>query len=208
MAYMKQIARLVATLGIVACSTAMSVGGQDGWISLFDGKTLNGWRVSENPATFRVENGEIVVHGPRAHLFYDGPVRNHEFRDFELKADVLTKPGANSGIFIRTTYQPTNFPSKGYEVQVNNSQSDWRRTGSLYAVRDVREGLPDDQWFTIHTIVRGRRIQIMVNGKQTVDFTEADSVPTRLTGYTIALQGHDPGSEVHYKNIMIKPLDP
>jgi hypothetical protein len=204
---MRTIARLVTTLGIAACSTAMSVGGQDGWIPLFDGKTLNGWRASENPSTFRVENGEIIVHGPRAHLFYDGPVRNHEFRDFELKADVMTKPGANSGIFIRTEFQPSNWPSKGYEVQVNNSQSDWRRTGSLYAVRDVREGVKDDEWFTMHTIVRGRRVRIMVNGKQTVDYTEPDSVPTRLTGTTIALQGHDPASEVHYRNIMIKPLE-
>src|SRR5215207_9703096 len=140
MAHMRRSAWLVAaTIAIVACSTGMRASQPDGWIPLFDGKTLNGWRASENPATFRVENGEIVVHGPRAHLFYDGPVRNHEFTDFELKADVLTKPGANSGIFIRTTFQPTGFPSKGYEVQVNNSQSDWRRTGSLYAVRDVRE---------------------------------------------------------------------
>jgi len=209
MAHMKTTVRLVAmTLGILACSTGMSPGSQDGWISLFDGKTLTGWRASENPATFRVENGEIVVHGPRAHLFYDGPVRNHEFKDFELKADVMTKPGANSGIFIRTTFQPTDWPSKGYEVQVNNSQSDWRRTGSLYAVRDVREAGKDNEWFTMHTIVRGRRVQIMVNGKQTVDYTEPDSLPTRLTGSTIALQGHDPGSEVHYRNIMIRPLDP
>jgi hypothetical protein len=208
MAHMKSFARLLTlTIGLVACSSAMSATGQDGWIPLFDGKTLNGWRASENPATFRVENGEIVVHGPRAHLFYDGPVRNHEFRDFELKADVLTKPGANSGIFIRTEFVNSNWPTQGYEVQVNNSQSDWRRTGSLYAVRDVREGLPDNQWFTIHTIVRGRRVQIMVNGKQTVDYTEPDSMRTRLTGTKIALQGHDPDSEVHYRNVLIKPLD-
>src|SRR5438105_15748534 len=113
MTRMKTIARLAAaTLAILACSTATSARRpSDGWIPLFDGRTLAGWRASENPATFRVENGEIVVHGPRAHLFYDGPVMNHTFTDFELTADVLTKPGANSGIFIRTTFQPTGFPS-------------------------------------------------------------------------------------------------
>jgi hypothetical protein len=206
---MKLIVRLTAIpLLVAACSSGMHAGQSDGWVSLFDGKTLNGWRASENPSTFSVQNGEIVVHGPRAHLFYDGPVMNHEFRDFELKADVMTKPGANSGIFIRTAFQPTDWPSKGYEVQVNNSQSDWRRTGSLYAVRDVREAGKDNEWFTMRTLVRGRRVQIFVNDRQTVDYTEPDTSATRLTGSTIALQGHDPGSEVHYRNIMIRPLTP
>jgi hypothetical protein len=206
---MKTMARLAAmALGIAACSTGRSASGPDGWISLFDGRTLSGWRASENPATFRVENGEIVVHGPRAHLFYDGPVMNHAFRDFELTADVMTRPGANSGIFIRTAFQPNDWPSQGYEVQVNNSQSDWRRTGSLYAVQDVREAGRDNEWFTIHTIVRGRRVQVMVDGRQVVDYTEPAGSATRLTGGTIALQGHDPGSEVHYRNIMVRPLAP
>ena len=204
---MKTIARLAAaTLALAACSRAMNAPQSADWIPLFDGQSLTGWHASENPATFTVANGEIVVHGPRAHLFYDGPVRNHEFKDFELKADVLTKPGANSGVYVRTAYQDTGFPSKGYEVQVNNSHSDWRRTGSLYAVQDVREAGRDNEWFTIHTIVRGRRVQVMLDGRQVVDYTEPDSARTRLTGGTIALQGHDPASEVHYRNIMIRPL--
>jgi hypothetical protein len=206
---MKTITRLAAmTLAIAACSRGMNASQSDGWISLFDGKTLSGWRVGDNPATFRVENGEIVVHGPTAHLFYDGPVASHEFRNFELKVDVMTKPGANSGVYLRTAFQPTDWPSHGYEVQVNNSQSDWRRTGSLYAVQDVREGLPDNVWFTIHAIVLGRRVQVWVNDRQTVDYTEPAGSATRLTGGTIALQGHDPGSEVHYKNILVRPLAP
>ena len=207
---MKTLARLaILSLGLLACSSAMSAGtSSDGWIPLFDGQTLSGWRVNEKPATFSVANGEIIVHGPTSHLFYDGPVMNHEFKDFELKADVLTKPGANSGIFVRTTFQPTGFPSKGYEVQVNNSHTDWRRTGSLYAVRDIRESMKDNEWFTLHTIVRGRRVQIMINDRQVVDYTEPDTSKTRLTGGTIALQGHDPGSEVHFKNILIRPLSP
>ena len=206
---MKTIVRLVlTTLAVVGCASATSARRSDDWIPLFDGKTLTGWRASENPATFSVANGEIVVHGPRAHLFYDGPVMNHAFTDFELETDVMTRPGANSGIFIRTTYQPTDWPSKGYEIQVNNSHSDWRRTGSLYAVQDVREAGRDDSWFTMHVIVRGRRVQVLVDGRQAVDYTEPDSSRTRLTGNTIALQGHDPGSEVHYRNVRIRPLTP
>ena len=212
---MRMIAGLAAvTLGIAACSTGTRAGHardasrSDGWTPLFDGRTLAGWRASDNPATFRVEGGEIVVHGPTSHLFYEGPVMNHDFKDFELEADVLTKPGANSGIYVRTAYQPTGWPSHGYEVQINNSHTDWRRTGSLYAVQDVRESLRDNEWFTVHAIVRGRRVRVLLDGRQVVDYTEPDSTPTRLTGGTVALQGHDPGSEVHFRNIKVRPLAP
>src|SRR5687767_15185335 len=121
---MNKTARLVAmSVALVALTTAMTANHSADWVSLFDGKSLTGWRASENPSTFSVQNGEIVVHGPRAHLFYEGPVNNHRFRNFEFRADVMTKPSANSGIFIRTDFQETGWPSKGYEVQVNNSQS-------------------------------------------------------------------------------------
>src|SRR3954468_1907294 len=121
----------------------------DGWISLFDGKTLSGWRASENPGTFTVDSGMIIVHGPRAHLFYEGPVMDHNFKNFEWKASVMTKPGSNSGIFIHTAYQDNGWPSKGYEVQVNNSHTDWIRTGSLYGIQNVKEVyVKDDVWFT------------------------------------------------------------
>jgi hypothetical protein len=189
--------------------------GNDGWISLFDGQSLNGWRASEAPGTFRVENGVLVVHGPRAHLFYDGPVGNHDFRNFEWKADVLTFPGANSGMYFHTAYQETGWPSKGYEVQVNNSHTDPRRTGSLYAVDDVMNVSPakDGEWFTQHVIVEGKRVRVLVNGQQVTDYTEpadagrsADMGGRVLSSGTVAIQGHDPQSVVHYRNIMIRPL--
>ena len=196
------------TLATACAGRSSATRADDGWIPLFDGRTLAGWRASENPATFRVEDGMIVVHGPRAHLFYDGPVLAHDFRDFELRAEVMTRPGANSGIYLRTRYQPSDWPSQGYEVQVNNSHTDWRRTGSLYAVQDVRESERDGEWFTVRAIVRGRRVQVLVNDRQTVDYTEPADSATRLTGGTIALQGHDPASEVRYRNIRIRPLGP
>jgi hypothetical protein len=145
---------------------------KQGWIPLFDGKSLQGWRASENPATFSVENGLIVVKGPRAHLFYEGPVGNHNFKDFELQVEVMTTPGSNSGIFFHTAYQDEGWPSKGYEVQVNNTHTDWRKTGSLYAVQDVKE-IPakDNEWFTEHIIVQGKKVTIKVNGKTLVEYT-------------------------------------
>src|SRR6201996_7774572 len=110
-----------------------------GWYSLFNGKTLNGWKVGDNAETFSVDSGKIIVHGETAHLFYDGPVHDHNFKNFEFKADVMTHLHSNSGIYIHTGYQQGGWPSKGYEVQVNNSHSDWIRTGSLYNIQNIKE---------------------------------------------------------------------
>jgi len=177
-----------------------------GWIKLFDGKSLDGWKVGENAGTFKVEDGAIAVFGPRAHLFYMGPVQDHNFKNFEYKAKVMTKPGANSGMYIHTQYQEDGWPEKGYEIQVNNSHTDWRRTGSVYGIQDVREApAKDDKWFTQHIIVDGNKIMVKVNGKTINEYT----VPAdggKLSSGTFALQGHDPKSRVYYKDIMVKPL--
>ncbi len=185
------------------------------WISIFDGKTLNGWKVGANAETFKVEDGAIVVNGKVAHLFYDGDAGNHNFKNFELKLDVMTMPGSNSGVYIHTQYQESGWPKKGYEVQVNNSQGDWRRTGGLYAVQDIKEPpAKDNEWFTMHIVVKDKNIKISVNDKQLVDYTEPENAVREkgmegrlLSSGTIALQGHDPKSKVLYKNIKLKVLD-
>jgi hypothetical protein len=196
-------------LPIVIVLTLLSVNfaeaQKDGWISLFDGKTLNGWKASENPSTFTVSDGRIVVFGERAHLFYTGDLNNHNFKNFEFKAQVMTTPGSNSGMFIHTTYQDTGWPSKGYEIQVNATHTDWRKTSSIYAVQDIREAAhKDDEWFTQHIIVQGKKITVKVNDKIINEYTEGDQ--GRLSSGTFALQGHDPKSKVYYKDVMVKPL--
>ncbi len=196
------------------CSVVKKVNNNDGWIALFDGKSLSGWKASENPSTFKVENGTIVVHGPRAHLFYEGIVMNHNFKNFELRAEVMTTPGSNSGIFIHTAYQENGWPEKGYEVQVNNSQSDWRRTGSLYDIQDVKETyVKDNEWFTEYIKVEGKSITVKINERIVVDYTEPESVEKEkgreqkhLSSGTFALQGHDPDSKVYYRQVWVRPL--
>ena len=196
----------------MACQSSQS---QDSaWISLFDGKSLDGWKASENKDTFSVQDGKIVVHGKRSHLFYVGEVENADFKNFELKADVMTEPGSNSGIYIHTEYQEEGWPKKGYEVQVNNSHSDWKRTSSIYDVVNIKEApAKDNEWFTQHIIVKGNQVTVMTDGKTIVEYTEPEDVNfegwpgRRLSHGTIALQGHDPKSVVYYKNIKIKPLD-
>jgi hypothetical protein len=187
---------------------------QDGWISLFDGKSLKDWKVGDNAGTFTVEDGMIVAHGKTAHLFYEGPVRNHDFKNFDFKADVMTTPGSNSGIYFHTQYQESGWPAKGFEVQINNSHTDWKRTGSLYGIVDIKEVyVKDNVWFTEHITVQGKRVIIKINDRTVVDYTEPDHVkrPGDMAGRiisdgTFALQGHDPNSKVYFKNIMVKPL--
>lgn len=186
----------------------------DGWYTLFNGQDLTGWKASENSGTFQVVDGEIVVHGPRSHLFYVGPVHGADFINFQWKCEVLMKPHSNSGMYFHTEYQNEGWPAKGYEVQLNNTHTDPKKTGGLYAVADVMHESPadDDQWFTQVVTVDGNRIIVRVNGQVTADYVEPDNVERsadmagrRLSHGTIAVQGHDPNSEVHIRKIMIKP---
>ena len=155
-----------------------------------------------------------MVNGPRAHLFYEGDVGNHDFKNFEFKTQVMTTPGSNSGIFIHTAYQESGWPAKGYEVQVNNSHSDWRRTGSLYAVQDVKEVyVKDGEWYTETVRVDGNHVIIKINDRVVVDYTEPEGVEKQegrslkhLSSGTFALQGHDPASKVYFKDIYVRSL--
>jgi hypothetical protein len=187
----------------------------EGFYSLFDGQSLDGWRAAETPESFKVEDGAIVVGGDeRGHLFYDGPVQKHDFKNFELKLEVMTEPGSNSGIYIHTKYQDEGWPGEGYECQVNNSfRGDPRRTASLYGIKDIEETVAKDgEWFDYGITVKGKQITIKINEKTIVDYTEPDNPPQfdgrdrKLSHGTIALQAHDPGSIVRYRNIRIKPL--
>jgi hypothetical protein len=187
-----------------------------GWTSLFNGKDLTGWKANENIATFSVKDGAIVAHGPRSHCFYAGDFHNHSFKDFELMVDVMTLPGANGGVYIQTEYQDHGWPGKGFEVQVNNTyKGDPRRTGSLYEVKDNgAEAAKDNQWFTEDIVAKGDTITIKVDGKLVAEWTQPanwsgtkDFPGRRIGAGTIALQGHDAGSTVHYKNIRIKLLE-
>ena len=204
----------VILLALIACSNTSKMNSKKGWISLFDGKTLNGWKASEKPGTFSVEDGAIKVAGPRSHLYYEGPVMNHNFKNFEFKAQVMTRPGSNSGIYFHTAYQEKGFPDKGFEVQVNNSHGDWKRTGGLYDIKDTKEVyVKDDVWFTEYIKVEGKHVITKVNDVVVTDWTQPDGFtppeghPERIiSSGTFALQGHDPKSVIFYKNIMVKPL--
>lgn len=169
------------------------------WISLFDGKTLNGWTASkENPDSYRIEKGTLIVDGGRSHLFYTGDVNGGNFKNFELKMRVKTMEKANSGVYFHTAYQDKGWPDKGFECQVNTSQKDPKKTGSLYAVANIyvpmkpeepfvlkvdknganvyREKAPstDGEWFDYHIIVKDDLVTLKVNGEIVVNWLQPE----------------------------------
>jgi predicted methyltransferase len=200
---------------LVFDKTLASVAEEPGWISLFDGKSLDGWKESGAEGSFRVEEGKIVVNGkPMGHLFYQGKVENASFKDFEFKAQVTTTPGSNSGIYFHSKYQKEGFPKAGFEAQVNATHGDRRKTGGLYGVEDVMDVAPhkDDEWFEYHIIVKGESVTIKINGKTTIQWTQTEDFRNRPEGTrkigkgTFAFQAHDPKSTVYIKNVRVKPL--
>ena len=184
---------------------------EEGWTSLFNGKDLSGWRINEHPESFSVQNGELVLFGPRGHAFYVGEDGKATFKNFHLKAEVKTTKGSNSGIYFHTKFLKSGWPNRGYEAQVNNTHSDPKKTGGLYSVQDNYEApAQDDEWFEYEIMVQGKHIVIKINGETISDYTEPEDLnrPNRQLGEgTFALQAHDPASKVFYRNIKVKVLD-
>ncbi len=107
-----------------AAAESPEEGQEEGWVSLFNGKDMSGWKVNENPETFSVKDGVMIVKGPIAHAFYAGDVGDADFKDFEWKCEIMTKPQANSGMYFHTKYQDEGWLKNGYEVQVNQTHGD------------------------------------------------------------------------------------
>lgn len=195
-----------------------------GWTLLFDGKSLNGWKASEDKGAFTVEDGCIVTFSDpakakeqkwkKAHLFYAGSVANGRFKNFELSLDIKTFPKGNSGVYFHTEYQETGWPDKGYEVQVNNTHKDPKKGAGLYNVQDnFTAPAKDEELYTMVVKVEGKRIQTFVNGKKISDYIEPtpatppEKMPGRkLSSGTFAIQAHDPDSKVMYRNIKVRVL--
>ena len=218
---MKLISLLLLIL--LADTQGKPIGVEPGFTSLFNGKDLTGWSVAGAAESFTVRDGTIVASGPASHAYYDGPFRNHRFRNFELRIDIMARPAANGGVYVLTDFEEVGgnqrasgrFPSKGFEVQVYNGTGG-PRTGSLYHVVDLDESpVKDDEWFTETIIVKGDTIVVKINDRQLVNWTQPpdwnggrEGPGRRITGPgTIALQAHDAKSAVLYKNIRIRPLD-
>ena len=185
---------------------------EEGFVKIMDGKTFEGWKIGDEDAkAWRIEDGAFVAQGSRSHLFYVGD--EEPFKDFELKVDVMTKPGSNGGIYFHTEYQESGWPRAGFECQVNVTQGDWIKTGSLYGLVNIAlTPAQDNKWWTQHIIVKGNSGTVKIDGKTVLEYNEPPGArpgrdfARKLSEGTFALQAHDPNSVIHYKNIRVKRL--
>jgi hypothetical protein len=204
---------VLAVAVLAAGSAAMAAdAAKDGWQGLFDGKSLDGWKAGGDPKSFYVEDGKLVAQAVKncAHLFYAGPIEDHNFKNFHLKAEVMTLPGANAGLYFHTAYQESGWPKKGFEIQVNVSHSDPKKSGGVYGLRDCfAPPAKDNQWYTQEIIVQGKHVISKINGKVVADYTEPSdwkNADRRFASGTFAIQAHDPKSKVYFRNIEVKVL--
>ena len=178
----------------------------DGKVTAFIGVTK---KDAKEVTLWEVKDGMIVGGGPASHIFTEV-----EADDFQYRVEAKINDKGNSGQYFRTKMGP-GFPA-GYEAQINATHGDPIRTGSLYP--DGRTKLGEskkeitvmntaahqaEEFFTQEVIANGDRIQILVNGKQTIDFKDPNKTHTK--GH-FALQGHDPGSVMTFKKVEYKPL--
>jgi len=203
-------------------AAASLASGGDGWTELFDGHTMDGWRPNEHKDSWKVQDGTLLADGGRSHLFYVGPFHGARFKNFELEVECLARPLCNSGVYFHTAYQESNFPRKGFEIQIDNtyvgegSYKERKKSGSLYGVRNVyKQFIADDQWFKIRVLVRGKSVQVRLNDLLTVDYVEptppvipdSNLEPERfLDRGTFALQCHNVGSVARFRSVRVRPL--
>ena len=197
--------------------SANAQSGEPGWISLFDGESLEGWKpAEENPGTFSIRDGAIVAKGPRCHLFYVGPVEKADFRDFELKVDVKTEPGSNGGIYFHTAVAEEGLARQGVRGP-GQQQLPVRPPQDRQPVQDAgHQGAARQRWRVVHhahhRLGQAReREPSTARTSWTGPSLCRPNPPSDMRGRvldhgTFALQGHDPRSTVYYRNIRVKPL--
>ncbi len=203
------LASLVCTLAVAALAAADAKkdgdkkGEEKGWVQLFNGKDLTGWKVyPEGTGHWKVEDGILIGSGPASHLFSE----RGDYHNFRYRVEAMINDHGNSGQYFRTQFGP-GFP-KGYEAQINSTHKDPIRTGSLYGFKEteVRDMLvKPDEWFTQEVTAVGNHIVIKVNGKTTVDYKVTAPDKTYTKGH-FALQQHDPGTVVKFRKIEVMEL--
>ena len=173
---------------------------------LFDGHSLKGWRHA-GTATFEVKNASIrsVPGAGQLGLLY---YARRTFKDFKLTLEFRAATGANSGVHLRFPKpSPTcHWIDCGYEVQINDTAQDPRKTGSIYAFKDLDAtqagAKPPNTWSRLTIRVKGQRYTVYRDGKRINDYTGS----RRRRGY-IGLQAHGgPQDVVAFRAIRVRPL--
>ncbi len=182
-----------------------------GWESLFDGSSMNGWEMIKlNPSSessWTLEEGVLVGRGQPSMLY--SPKGN--YTNFRFKAEIWINDGGNSGMYFRSSKGPSF--TGGYEAQINSNHRDPIKTGSIYTRVHVYEELvPPETWFTQEVEVRDREYRgqtvtsIVVKVNDKVLYELLDYQRQYEEGY-FAFQQHDPGSIVKIRSVEVMELD-
>ena len=181
--------------------------GDGKWVSLFDGKSLDGWEKTGNAdSKWEVKDGAIQGSGPASMLAYT----KASYKNFKFRAEIKINDKGNSGMYVRCKPKP-GF-TDGVEIQINSSHGDPVRTGSVYTQVEIFDQLvPPDTWFTQEAevrdvVYRGMQVTeytISVNGKVLYKFR--DFHPEFKEGF-VAFQQHDPGSKVSIRKVEVQEL--
>jgi hypothetical protein len=185
---------------------------KESFTALSDGKTFEGWE--GNRQVFRIEEGAFVGGSLKENV-----ARNEflctakPYGDFELRLKFkLLGKGANAGVQIRSQRIPNHNEVKGYQADLGDGYwgclyDESRRNKVLAGPPSAEQGknVKREDWNEYRIRCQGRRIQLWINGQQTVDYTEADEAIPQ-TGI-IGLQIHGGGpTEAWYKDIVIREL--
>lgn len=206
----------------------------DGWKLLFDGKSLEGWRIFKNwkNNTWEVKDGMLHCKPLNEQAKGDGDERsdimtNDEFGNFEFTCEWKISHAGNSGIIYRVTeeYEQPYFTGPEYQVIDDEGyqpkQSDVHLSGANYDMMapSVKAAKPAGEWNETKIVVNGKNVEHWLNGQKVVAYElgSADWQKRKdgskwkdKKGYGMAAQGHidlqDHGDEVWYRNLMIKKL--
>jgi hypothetical protein len=186
---------------------------------LLSGKTLDGWKINQADPKRMASKWEVTKDGELS--VKNGPgdlVTEKEFDNFVLQVECKTNGKAlNSGIFFRCIagqYQ------NGYEAQIQNGYKDNDRTkpadygtGAIYRRVPARKVVSNDnEWFMMTIVADGKHISTWVNGYQTVDWiddrkdNENPRNGFRAAKGPISIQGHDPTTDILFRNIRIEEM--
>jgi hypothetical protein len=180
-----------------------------GWISLFDGQSLFGWKANDNPdaggVNWRIEDGVIVADESEKPGLLLTSVR---FSDYELQVDYRLESGGNSGVFLRSVPTPENPAVDCYELNMCNTHPEFP-TGSIVGRKKVvlddaggDETAPEGKWHRFHVRVEGNQIVVTLDGRIILDFID-DSENQREIGF-IGLQQNE--GKIEFSNVALRPL--
>jgi Domain of Unknown Function (DUF1080) len=173
--------------------------------SIFDGKTLNGWKMAGEGKFVLVESdAALQSEGGMGLLWYSEKIYKNFILKLEWKA---SDEGDNSGVFVRfpdPDDNPNNAVREGYEIQIDDKAGDAiHQTGAIYdfAAPSIVVSKSPGHWNTMEIQAIDRSYTIVINGEKVTEFTGSRSTE----GY-VGLQAHDDKSKVFFRNIIIKEI--